>query len=63
LRSESLVASRTPEDRRFEYDGIVFAVGLRRDLRVEDRIIVELKSAEKLTTVQPKQLFTYLRLM
>jgi hypothetical protein len=38
-------------------------VGLRRDLRVEDRIIVERKSAEKLPTVQPKRLFTYLRLM
>jgi hypothetical protein len=38
-------------------------VGLRRDLRVEDRIIVELKSAEKLPTVQPKRFFTYLRLM
>jgi iron complex transport system substrate-binding protein len=48
---------------RFEYDGMVFEEGLRLDLLVEDRVIVELKSVEKLAPVHPKQLLTYLRLM
>ncbi|BCU06052.1 GxxExxY protein [Allochromatium tepidum] len=48
---------------RFEYDGMVFEEGLRLDLLVEDRVIVELKSVEKPAPVHPKQLLTYLRLM
>ena len=36
--------------------------GFRIDLLVEDRIIVELKSVEKLQPVHHKQLLTYLRL-
>ena len=36
--------------------------GFRIDLLVEDRIIVELKSVEKIQKVFPKQLLTYLRL-
>lgn len=36
--------------------------GLRIDLLVEDRIIVELKSVEKVLPVHKKQLLTYLRL-
>jgi len=47
----------------FEYDGMRFEEGLRLDLLVENRIIVELKSVEKMTAVHPKQLLTYLRLM
>jgi iron complex transport system substrate-binding protein len=48
---------------RFEYDGTVFEEGFRADLVVEDRVIVELKSVEKLAPVHSKQTLTYLRLM
>ena len=47
---------------RFEYDGMVFEDGLRLDLVVEERVIVELKSVESLSPVHKKQLLTYLRL-
>jgi iron complex transport system substrate-binding protein len=48
---------------RFEYDGMVFDEGFRTDLLVEGRVIVELKSVEKLAPVHSKQVLTYLRLM
>jgi len=48
---------------RFEYDGMVLDEGFRTDLLVEGRVIVELKSVEKLAPVHSKQLLTYLRLM
>ena len=48
---------------RFEYDGIVFEEGFRADILVEDRVIVEIKSVEKIAPVHSKQLLTYLRLM
>ena len=47
---------------RFEYDGILFDEGFRADLLVERRVIVELKSVERLARVHPKQFLTYLRL-
>lgn len=47
----------------FEYDGMVFNDGLRVDLLVDDRVVVELKSVEKHAPVHGKQLLTYLRLM
>jgi GxxExxY protein len=47
---------------RFEYDGMVFEDGLRLDLLVDERVIVELKSVENLGPVHKKQLLTYLRL-
>lgn len=47
----------------FEFDGMQFEEGLRLDLLVDDRVIVELKSVEKIAPVHPKQLLTYLRLM
>ena len=48
---------------QFEYDGIIFKEGLRVDLLVEGRIVVELKSVEHLAPVHGKQLLTYLRLL
>ena len=48
---------------KFEYDGILFEEGFRADLLIEGRVIVELKSVEKLAPVHSKQLLTYLRLM
>ena len=40
----------------------VSAAGFRLDLLVENRLVVELKSVEKLQPVHKKQLLTYLRL-
>jgi GxxExxY protein len=56
-----LVARQVPV--RFEYDGMTFDDGFRVDLLVDGRIIVELKSVEKLAPVHSKQVLTYLRLM
>ena len=47
----------------FEYDGLRFEDGLRLDLLVEERVVVELKSIETLLPVHKKQVLTYLRLM
>ncbi|HEU0187979.1 MAG TPA: GxxExxY protein [Gallionellaceae bacterium] len=47
----------------FKYDGIMFDEGFRVDLLIAGRVIVELKSVEKLAPVHSKQLLTYLRLM
>ena len=47
----------------FEFDGMGFDEGFRVDLFVENCVVVELKSVEKLAAVHPKQLLTYLRLM
>ena len=45
-----------------KYKGIRFEEGFRADIFVEDRIIVELKSAEKTTAANRKQIQTYVRL-
>lgn len=47
----------------FEYEGMYFAEGFRVDLLVEGRVVVELKSVERLAPVHSKQLLTYLRLL
>lgn len=47
----------------FEFEGTTFHEGLRVDLLVERRVVVELKSVEALTYVHHKQLLTYLRLL
>jgi len=47
---------------RFEYDEMVFEEGFRIDLLVDNRVIVELKSVERLAPVHSKQLLTYLKL-
>jgi GxxExxY protein len=41
---------------------VTFDEGFRADLIVEDMVIVELKSVEKIAAVHQKQLLTYLRL-
>ena len=48
---------------RFELDGFTFEEGLRVDLLVNELIIVELKSVEKLAPVHSQQVLTYLRLL
>jgi iron complex transport system substrate-binding protein len=47
----------------FEYDGMRFDDGLRVDLLVDARVVVEIKSVEKSAAVHGKQVLTYLRLM
>ena len=47
----------------FTYEGIEFNEGLRLDLLVEDRVVVELKSVEQFAPVHYKQVLTYLRLL
>ena len=47
---------------RFEYQGMMFEEGLRVDLIVDDRVIVEVKSVEQLARQHARQLLTYLRL-
>lgn len=44
------------------YEGIKLNVGYIADLIVEDKVIVELKSVEKVHPVHKKQLNTYLKL-
>ncbi len=44
------------------YDGVKLDIGYRIDLLIEDNIIVELKSAERIAPVHKAQLLTYLKL-
>jgi len=44
------------------YDGIKFSEGFRLDVLVEERIICELKSVEKMENVHLSQVLTYLKL-
>ncbi len=44
------------------YEELSFDEGFRADLVVSDKVIVELKSVEKIAPVHKKQLLTYLRL-
>jgi GxxExxY protein len=45
-----------------EYDGEFFDEGFRIDLFIEGKVIIELKSIEKITVAHKKQLLTYLKL-
>jgi len=45
-----------------EFEGEYFDEGFRADLFVEGKVIIELKSVEKINPVYKKQLLTYLRL-
>ena len=47
----------------FDYEGLHFNEGLRIDLLVEERIVVEIKSVERLAPSHGKQVLTYLRLL
>ena len=44
------------------YDNITLEAGLRLDILVNKKVIVELKAVEKLTNVHQAQLLTYLKL-
>ena len=43
-----------------QYDSITFDEGFRADVVVEEKVVLELKSAEDLHPVHKKQLLTYL---
>jgi GxxExxY protein len=45
------------------WERITLELGFRADMIVEDRVIVELKSVEKMSPVHKKQLLTYLKVM
>lgn len=45
------------------FDAMVLREGFRADLLVEGRLLIELKSVERIAPVHAKQLLTYLRLM
>jgi GxxExxY protein len=44
------------------YGNVIFDEGFRADLVVDAKVIVELKSVDRVAPVHPKQLLTYLRL-
>ncbi len=44
------------------YGGMRFEEGFRADIIIEDKVILELKSVERVSKVHAKQLFTYLKL-
>ena len=54
---------RTEEPVPLVWDKIQFVMAFRADLIVEDMILVEIKSLEKLASVHKRQLLTYLRVM
>jgi GxxExxY protein len=45
-----------------EYDGLKIVAGYRMDLLVENKVVAELKTVDRLTDVHVAQLLTYLRL-
>jgi GxxExxY protein len=60
LRKGLPVSRQVPID--IDYDGMHFAQAFRIDLLVEERLLLEIKSVEKLGKAHAKQLLTYLRL-
>ena len=46
-----------------EFEGVRFAAAFKADLIVDGRLVVEIKSVERLMAVHAKQLLTYLRLL
>jgi len=45
-----------------EFEGELFEEGFRTDLFVEGKVIIELKSVDKITSAHKKQLLTYLKM-
>jgi GxxExxY protein len=46
----------------FDFDGLYFEAAFRIDILVEGRLLVEIKSIDRLNPVHLKQVLTYLRL-
>ncbi len=55
------VVQQCPID--IEYDGLRFRAAFRADLIVNESVLIEVKSVERLTPVHGKQVLTYLRLL
>jgi GxxExxY protein len=47
----------------FEYEGVRIRAGFRADLLIDSRLVVEVKSMERLAAVHARQVLTYLRLL
>ncbi|HUF03994.1 MAG TPA: GxxExxY protein [Aridibacter sp.] len=61
LHKEGLKAQRQVQ-MPVEYSGVKIDVGYRLDLLVEEQVIVELKSVEKMLPLYEAQILTYLKL-
>ena len=61
LRQRGLVVERQVSV-PIEYCGIRFDEGFRADIIIEGKVILELKSVERVNNAHKKQLLTYLRL-
>ena len=61
LHKEGLKARRQVQ-MQVEYSGVKIDVGYRLDLLVEEQVIVELKSVEKVMPMHEAQILTYLKL-
>jgi iron complex transport system substrate-binding protein len=62
LRDNGLVVERQRAI-DVEFESVRFEAAFRADLLVESRLLVEIKSVDRLMPVHSKQLLTYLRLM
>lgn len=62
LRQEGLKVNRQVPI-TMNYGGVLVENAFKIDLLVEDRLVLELKSIERLAPVHGKQVLTYLRLM
>ncbi len=56
------LATRRQVELPFLYKGIRLAVGYRLDLLVEERLVLEIKSVERVLPIHEAQLLTYLRM-
>ena len=56
------ISHRSQVDLPLEYKGVRIAKGYVIDLLIEDSLIIEIKSVEKLLPIHSSQLMTYLRL-
>lgn len=61
LKKESFTVSRQV-DIPIQYDGIVFEEGLRLDILVEEKVIVEIKAVDQVNPVWQAQILSHLKL-
>ena len=61
LNKESLKCERQ-KDIPVDYRDIRLNIGFRADIIVEDKVLIELKSVDKLLPIHHKQVLTYLKL-
>ena len=62
LRRRGLVVERQ-KPVPIRYQGVTLDEGFRADLLIEGKLLIELKSVERMASVHGKQVLTYLRLM